>query len=186
MTKTNASALSTICDAVYEKISLTEETSTMRLQACHALLSKFAIDDILQVAQTNPEQQENFRREMDKYFSSATSLKELSAVSQSGSGTANSGLLKSDIKALLHQLPRDGLHAVNVAKILHGIPSPAFSRPYGALTTFWGSHAKADFNIIRSLAEKEIRLMDAEAASVALIDDPSDDSKSHGSSSAEE
>ncbi|KAK3281350.1 hypothetical protein CYMTET_10857, partial [Cymbomonas tetramitiformis] len=69
--------------------------------------------------------------------------------------------LRSDVRALLRALGADkqkdlALTGRAVARILHGLSSPAFPEAAWRKSTFWGRHREEDFSLICRIASSEL------------------------------
>eukprot|EP00762_Andalucia_godoyi_P006648 ANDGO_06179.mRNA.1 ATP-dependent DNA helicase Q-like 5 len=137
-----------VAETVHQRISAIETSSVHRLQAIYSLMSKFANREEDVSAQ--------FQSALNDYFTLEAQLQSVEMDEHIG----ETALLITDIKAVLHQMPRDGMNAITVSKIMHGIPSPQFPMASGALETFWGEHVNVPFEQIKLMASKIIQQMD--------------------------
>ncbi|CAA7396392.1 unnamed protein product [Spirodela intermedia] len=80
--------------------------------------------------------------------------------------TKSSPFLRADIKVFLQSNPHVKFTPRAVARIMHGIPSPAFPYATWSNTHFWGRHSQVDFPAVMRAAAVELISMPGRGGAV--------------------
>ncbi|CAA6660078.1 unnamed protein product [Spirodela intermedia] len=83
--------------------------------------------------------------------------------------TKSSPFLRADIKVFLQSNPHVKFTPRAVARIMHGIPSPAFPYATWSNTHFWGRHSQVDFPAVMRAATVELISMPGRGAPSSVI-----------------